>query len=78
MYNSQQVKCLKEAMAKIKEGLAVFEEFCTDDCEHCPLFKKSVCGYHMEFVPDDSVTDALLSNFVDFYDGRIVPEDRMY
>lgn len=78
MYNSMQVEALKQAMAKIKEGLAVFEEYCTEDCEHCPLYRKGVCGYHMEFVPDETVTDAVLSNFVDFHEGRGYAEERMW
>lgn len=76
MYNELHVEALKQAMNKIKEGLAVFEEYCTEDCEHCPL--TNVCGYHMEFVPDDTVTDAVLSNFVDFHEGRACVEERMY
>lgn len=78
MYNSLHVEALKKAMTKIKEGLAVFEEYCTEDCEHCPLYKKGVCGYYLEFVPDDTVTDAVLSNFVDFKEGRMCPEERMW
>ena len=78
MYNSLQVDELKQAMAKIKEGIATFEKYCTEDCEHCPLYRKGVCGYHMDFVPDDTVTDGVLSNFVDFFNDRGYAEERMY
>ena len=78
MYNELHVEALKQAMAKIKEGLAVFEEYCTEDCEHCPLYKANVCGFYLEIDPTAKISDGLLSNFVDFHEGRGYAEERMY
>lgn len=78
MSNELHIKSLKDAMAKINEGMEVFKEYCTEDCEHCPLFKINVCGYYMEFVPTDAVTDSVLNNFVDLHENRGYFEERMW
>ena len=70
MYNSLHIEALKKALEQIKQGIAVFEEYCTEDCEHCPLYKANVCGYYMELVPTPNITDAVLSNFVDFHERK--------
>lgn len=70
MYNSLHIESLKTALEQIKQGIAVFEEYCTEDCEHCPLYKADACGYHMEFVPTEKLNDAVLSNFVDFHERK--------
>jgi len=70
MYNSLEVDALKKALEQIKQGIAVFEEYCTEDCKHCPLYKADACGYYMELVPTPKVTDGVLSNFVDFHERK--------
>lgn len=77
MYNSLHIEALKKAIEQMKKGLAVFEEYCTEDCEHCPLYKANVCGYFLELDPTAKITDGLLSNFVDFHElGRYKEEER--
>ena len=78
MYNGSHVEALKQAVEKMKEGLAVFEEYCTEDCEHCPLYKANVCGWFLEIDPTAKISDGLLSNFVDFKEGRMCHEERMW
>lgn len=62
------IEHLKQALEQIRQGIAVFEEYCTEDCEHCPLYKADTCGYHMELVPNDKVTDTVLDDFIALYD----------
>lgn len=69
MYNSENVKELKNALNQMRKALEVFEEYCTEDCGNCPLYKANICGYYMEFVPQE-ISDATLSNFVDYYKER--------
>lgn len=78
MYNSLDVEALKKAIEQMKNALDVFEEYCTEDCEHCPLYKANVCGYHLEIDPTANITDGLLSNFVDFHEARGYAEERMW
>lgn len=62
------IEHLKQALELIRQGIAGFEEYCTEDCEHCPLYKADACGYHMELVPNDKVTDTVLDDFIALYD----------
>ena len=77
MYNEGHVKALREAVEQMKKAVEVFEEYCTEDCEHCPLYKANACGYYLELVPTAEISDAVLSNFVDFKE-RAYHEERMY
>lgn len=70
MYNSMHIELLKKAIEQMKQGLKVFEEYCTEDCEHCPLFKANVCGYYLELDPTATIDDGLLDSFVDFHEGK--------
>lgn len=76
MYNSLAIEALKKAQEQMKKGLAVFEEYCTEDCEHCPLYKANACGYYMELDPTAKLSDGLLSNFIDFHEERGYAEER--
>ena len=78
MYNSLDVEALKQALTKIKEGIEVFKEYCTEDCENCPLYKKNACGYYLEIDPTANISDGLLSNFVDFHNLKEYAEERMW
>lgn len=78
MYNSMHVESLKKAIEKIKEGTAIFEEYCTEDCENCPLYKADICGYYMELDITKDISDGLLSNFVDFHEFGRYAEERSY
>lgn len=62
------IEHLQQALEQIRQGIAVFEEYCTEDCEHCPLCKADACGYRMELVPNDKVTDTVLDDFIALYD----------
>lgn len=68
MYNGFQVERLRLAIVKMKEGLEEFEQYCTENCGECPLYKANVCGYHLEIDPRQKITDGLLSNFIDYYE----------
>lgn len=70
MYNTLEVEALKQALEQIRQGVAVFEEYCTEDCEHCPLYKENICGYHMEIDHTAEITDRLLNAYVDYHDGK--------
>ena len=78
MYNSLHVEALKKALQKMKEGLAVFEEYCTEDCEGCPLYKANICGYYLELDCTADISDGTLSNFVDFHEYGRYAEERSY
>lgn len=69
MYNKFQIDRLKAALSKMREGLEEFEQYCTEDCGNCPLYKANICGYYMEFVPQQ-ISDNTLSKFVDYYEER--------
>lgn len=73
MYNKFQIDRLKAALSKMREGLEEFEQYCTEDCENCPLYKANICGYYMEFVPQQ-ISDNTLSKFVDYYEERETDE----
>ena len=76
MYNGNQIEALKKALKQMKEGLKVFEEYCTEDCEHCPLYKANVCGFYLELDPTAKISDGLLDRFVDFHEGHGIAEER--
>lgn len=78
MYNSLHVEALRKALNQMKEAQAVFGEYCTEDCEHCPLYKANVCGYYLEIDPSVDVSDGLLNNFVDFHDAKGYADEPMW
>ena len=70
MHSNLEIEALKKALELMKQGLAVFEEYCTEDCEHCPLYKTNVCGYKLELDPTADIDDRTLGSFIDFHDGK--------
>lgn len=68
MYNGGHIDALRKALELIKKGKAVFKEYCTEDCENCPLYKANVCGYDMEIDTEANITYGLLDDFVDYHE----------
>lgn len=64
MYSTE---ALREAIKTMQTQNEVIKEYCTNECEDCPL--KDMCDWegNIEFL-NEGITDELLEQYVDFHD----------
>ena len=66
MYNDMHIRSLRQAIEQIKKAEAVFEKYCTDWCNECPL--KDMCDWdgHILYVAPE-LTDSVLEEYVEYF-----------
>lgn len=75
MYNDLQVKALREAIDTLKKSNGVLKEYCTNECEKCPL--EDMCDWegNVDF-NDERLTDSKLDDYVEYYEGETYKAER--
>ena len=76
MFNSGDVEALGAALEQMKKGLAVIREYCSEECDGCPLYRHNVCGYYCELDLDADIDKGLLNDFVDYSAGVCEAKER--
>lgn len=75
MYNEMHIKALQEAIEAMKKAGEVFKEYCTNECENCPL--SEFCDWQGAIAyTDDDLTEEVLDQFVEFHDAWETAKDQ--
>lgn len=73
--NEMHIRALQEAIENIKKADAAIQEYCTDNCEHCPL--SDMCDWEGHIDAYDSrITEGVLDSLVDFHEAHEAAQER--